>query len=206
MDRALRYASLVLAIVIGYYIAQLTVKPVVEYVQVPGPVVQFYSTGWVRESYLITTKQALDSVYTVNRRLAQEISQNKQTIIQLSGISGQLLLEKDSLFALVNNFVVTDTTVVYQTTYTDSLFMVQSEITVKNDLITYSDNLFQLRPLTFTTVVAQREDKVFFYVESEDFKELNIETYTTITKPKNNRLLWLGSGLAVGIIGWELIR
>jgi hypothetical protein len=206
MDRALRYAGLVLVIVMGYYISRLTLKPVVEYVQVPGPVVQFDSTGWVRESQLITNKQALDSVYAINRKLAQEISRNKQTIVQLSEISVQLRLEKDSLFTLVNTFTVTDTTVIYQTTYTDSLFMVQSNIDIKDDVVTYSNDLLQLRPLVFTTVMTQKDDKVYFYVESKDFKELNIETFTTIQKHKNPRLLWLGSGLAAGIIGWELIR
>jgi hypothetical protein len=206
MDRALRYAGLILAFVGVYYITKATIPPDKIYVSVPGPVVQFDSTGWVRESHLITAKQALDSVYTVNRRLAREITQNKQTIIQLSEISVQLRLKRDSLAFLVNTFNVADTTVVYRTTYTDSLFMVQSRIQVDKDLITYSNNLSQLRPLKITTVTTQSDDKVFFYVYSKDFEELNIETFTTITKPKNNRLLWLGSGLAAGIIGWELIR
>jgi hypothetical protein len=205
MDRALRYTSLVLTIFIGYYIAQLTVKPVVEYIQVPEPVVQFDSTGWVRKAMLIEQSQIIDSVKQINEKLYKQIQKGKEQILQLSQAEAMLRLERDSL-KFVTMDIGIDTTYTTSITYTDSLFEVHSLHQITGKSLNYSQNLVQLRPIVITTTTTLRDNKVYFYVESPDFKELNIETYTTIKKPKNNRLLWLGSGLGVGIIGWELIR
>lgn len=176
------------------------------YVPVPGPVVQFDSTGWVRESMYITTAQALDSLKKVNTKLYQEITQNKQEVTQTSNILGKLRLERDSLSQLVRTFEVADLDTTFNDVYGDSLFVVQSKIGIAGNSVSYRSNLVQMRPINITTVTTTKDDRMYFYVYSEDFEELNIETYTTLKKPRYKWYHYMGAGALGGLITWELIR
>lgn len=182
--------------------------PQVIRVPVPGPVVQFDSSGWVRESMLISVAQVRDSLKLVNNALFKEINQTRQEVLQLSEITGTLRLQRDSLSTLYHNIALNDSTkeATIQDIYGDSLFAVTAQITVNEDSLSYKSNLTQLRPISINTTTTIKGNQVYFYVHSEDFQELNIESYTTIEEKKKTWYKWLGGGIAAGIITWELIR
>jgi hypothetical protein len=126
----------------------------------------------------------------------------------LISVAAELKITVDSLSTLelpqVKSDVDIDTSLV--NLYTDNLFQVTTRFKADSTGAVLSQDLTQLRPIRFSVVSTLTDDQVRFYVTSEDFKMVNIQTAVSIPPKKDRRWRYAIAGLVTGVVGWELIR
>lgn len=169
---------------------------------------QVDETVWVRRSVYQNERD-------LNRRLRRdnaELAKKAKDIDLYNRIIADLNLEIDELSKKPVQIplpgTVRDTTITVSATFGDEFFSVQSKNVFKNNELFDTLNITQLRPVVIDVATKITDDGkgVYTYVSSPDFKDMRVETYTTI-KPKRLKWYhWLGAGVVGGIITWETIR
>lgn len=165
-------------------------------------------TVWVRRSVYVSERD-------LNSRLRREnadLAKKAKDIDLYNRIIADLNLEIDQLskrpVPIPLPGTIRDTTITITATFGDELFSVQSKNVFNNNELFDTLNITQLRPIVIDVATKITDDNkaVYTYVSSPDFKDMRVETYTTI-KPKRLKWYhWLGAGVAGGIITWEIIR
>jgi len=169
---------------------------------------QLDETVWVRRSVYVSERD-------LNRRLRREnadLAKKVKEIDLYNRIIADLNLEIDKLskkpIPIPLPGTVRDTIITVTATFGDSLFLVHSRNVFTNNELSDFVNITQLRPIVIDVATKITDDNkaVYTYVSSPDFKDMRVETYTTI-KPKRLKWYhWLGAGVVGGIITWETIR
>lgn len=169
---------------------------------------QVDETVWVRRSVYVSERD-------LNRRLRREnadLAKKAKDIDLYNRIIADLNLEIDKLsnkpVPIPLPGTVRDTTITVTATFGNELFSVQSKNVFDNNELIDTVTMTQLRPIIIDVATKITDDNkaVYTYVSSPDFKDMRVETYTTI-KPKRLKWYhWLGTGVVGGIITWELIR
>lgn len=159
-------------------------------------------------SSIIASERALsDSLSQVSDEALKRISEQQERIQTLTTLAGRVRVERDTVVIWeAVEIPAQDTTITFTQTFTDSLFVVTSEIRFRDGAFTNTLDLEQLRDLRIDITLTERQYQVITYVTSPDF-ELN-EYRTIQVQPeikRDNRWLWFAGGTVAGLVVFMLI-
>ena len=163
---------------------------------------------WVSRSAYLSERDLVRKLRQDSTKFAQELSKTNQSLVQSTEIIGTLTLKLDSLSSFFDEILdiqsKIDTVFVY--TYGDSLLAVSARVQLDSVRFRHSVSVSQLRPLKLTVHTTRDDEGVYFYVESNDLRVEEINSFTTLDIPRYKWYHYLGAGIVAGILTWEIIR
>lgn len=161
-------------------------------------------------SAIIATERALkDSIRVTSEKTLERIRAEREHYRTLTTLAGRVRTVRDTVevFREVPVPVDKDTTITFTQTFSDSLFIVTSELRFRDGKVSNHLDLEQLRDLRIDIALTERQGVVMTYVTSTDF-ELN--KYRTLQlEPKqerDNRAWWFAGGFLVATTVFVLFR
>jgi nitrogen regulatory protein PII-like uncharacterized protein len=160
----------------------------------------------------------LDSLAKKDKKFKELVESSNEKIANYTNIIGKLRLEADKLQDSLSDqseFISTltllkdrsrsdgvfkDTTLSFQKTWTDSLFLTTAYTEFRNDSLRMDVSLEQLRniDLDIVTTVSDDKTRVNTFVRSPDFDSLEVKAFTEIQPKKRKPWGWVAaSALAV---------
>jgi hypothetical protein len=172
---------------------------------VPTGQTEIDSTAWVKRTAYVDRGMIIDSLKAQNKKLGDRIQNSEDEIASYTSIIGKLRLKNDSLKnqpVRIDSFFVRDeidTTLTFQQTFSDSLFLVQSYVQFEWPYLDNRLELSQERPIRIDVANTFNDDRsrMLTYVTSPDFDSLRYRSYTEL-EPKNELpKFWIGAGAGV---------
>lgn len=150
----------------------------------------------VFSSRLASQRALTDSLRNVSAEALERIESQNERIRTLTTLAGRVRTVRDTLY-LPSPVQVpkADTLIVFSQTFSDSLFIVTSELRFKSGAFTNTLDLSQLRDLRIDITMTEKDGYVMTYVTSPDFELNEYRTLQVEPKRETGNRFWLGYGL-----------
>lgn len=169
----------------------------------PGHVDELLSDSTRVFSAIIASERAIsDSLSQVSLEASGRIRAKQERIQTLTTLTGRVRTVRDTVEVVREvKIPVEPDTITFTQTFSDSLFLVTSELRFRDGSVSNYLDLEQLRDLRIDITLTERQGLIMTYVTSPDF-ELN-EYRTLQLQPevqRNNGWIWYSAGLATGLL------
>lgn len=164
---------------------------------------QISETTRVFSARIATERAISDSLRQVSIEAFERIREQNERINTLTTLSGRVRVVRDTVEVVRDVPVPTaDTLIVFNQSFTDSLFLVRSELRFHNGGFNNMIHLEQLRDIRLDITLTESQGLVMTYVTSDDFE---LREYRTLQiQPKRERkispITWGAIGFVTGII------